>query len=208
MKDLVSPPDLKAITTWLGTGSINLFGFPYAGKDTHGRELAELLGAPLLGGGEILRNSTIPPHVKELIDAGFLAPIDDYIKIVTPYLGRDEFKGKPLILSSVGRWKGEEEGVISALEASGHPLKAVIFLNITPDTVRERWRTSQSKQDRGGRVDDAEHLLDVRIDEFQNKTLPIIEHYRGMGILIEINSIMPQDEVSKEILTQLLALSK
>lgn len=208
MKDLISPSDIAHLAAWLGTGAINIFGFPYAGKDTHGKELAELLGAPLLGGGDILRNSVIPPHVKELIDAGFLAPTKDYIEIITPYLSREEFKGKPLILSSVGRWKGEEEGVISALEKSNHPLKAVIFLNISPRVVRERWRASQAKQDRGERADDAEHFLDIRINEFQQKTLPVIEHYRNAGVLIEINSIRPKKEVSEEIIKQLLTLVK
>lgn len=199
---------MQLITTWLGTGALNIFGYPYAGKDTHGGELSELFHAPLLGGGDILRNSVIPPHVKKQVDAGFLAPIDEYIKIVTPYLSREEFNGKPLILSSVGRWKGEEQGVMGALEKSHHPLKAVIFLNITPDTVRERWQNSQEKQDRGTRADDAAHLLDVRINEFEQKTLPVINHYREAGLLIEINSIMPQQEVSKEILRRLLELAK
>lgn len=208
MKSLISHADVTKIAAWLGSGAINIFGFPYAGKDTHGQELSELLNAPLLGGGDILRNSVIPLHVKEAMDAGFLPPKEDYITIVTPYLRRGEFQGKPLILSSVGRWKGEEEGVISALETSNHPLKAVVFLSITPEVVRERWEASRKKQDRGDRADDAEHFLDVRISEFQQKTLPVIEYYREQGILIEINSVRPKQEVSEEIVKQLLILAR
>lgn len=195
---------LQTIAAWLGAGSINLFGFPYAGKDTHGRELAEFFHAPLLGGGDILRNSTIPAHVKEALHAGFLVPSDDYIDIVTPYLSKPEFQGKPLILSSVGRWIGEEQGVMGALEKTGHPLKAAIYLNINEDTVRERWHASQQKQDRGDRPEDAEHLLEVRLKEFKEKTLPVIEHYRKLGLLIEIDSIMPKAEVTELILQGLL----
>ena len=40
---------------WLGTGSINVFGLPFSGKDTVGLRLAELLGAKFLSSGLILR---------------------------------------------------------------------------------------------------------------------------------------------------------
>lgn len=197
--------DISAIATWLGSGSINIFGLPYAGKDTHGHELAEFFNAPpVISGGAILRNSVIPSHVKELIDAGFLAPMEDYINIVTPYLGSTEFQGKPLILSSVGRWAGEEQAIIGALEASNHSLKAVIFLNIDKATMLQRWEKSQEEQDRGNRADDAAHLIDTRYEEFQTKTLPVIDYYRDQGLLIEIDSRIPKAEVTQIILAELL----
>ena len=197
--------DITAIASWLGTGSINLFGLPYAGKDLHGRELADFFHAPpVLSGGHILRNSHIPQHVKVQMEAGFLAPTDEFIEIVTPYLSSPEFQGKPLILSSVGRWIGEEQGVIQALEASQHPLKAVIFLNIDKNTMLQRWEKSQEEQDRGSRADDAAHLIDTRYEEFQTKTLPVIDFYRQAGLLIEIDSRIPKAEVTQIILAELL----
>ena len=194
---------LPAVKAWLGTGSINIFGFPYAGKDMHGRELAEFLDAPLLSGGDILRNSTIPARVKEAMHAGLLVPSQDYINIVTPFLSNPDFEERPLILSSLGRWIGEEEGVIGALNTTGHPLKAVIYLNIDETTVWERWHDSQAKQDRGERADDAEHIIEARLAEFRNKTLPVIEHYRKLGLLIEFDSKLSKAEVTKRIIDEL-----
>lgn len=197
--------DLQAIATWLGTGSINLFGLPFAGKDTHGRELADFFHAPpVISGGEILRGSVIPPHVKKQIDAGFLAPTEEFIEIITPYLSSSRFQGKPLILSSVGRWIGEEQAVIGALKASHHPLKAVIFLNIDKETMLERWAKSQEEKDRGDRADDAAHFIDTRYEEFQTKTLPVIDFYRQQGLLIEIDSRILKAEVTEIILAELL----
>lgn len=196
--------DITAIASWLGTGSINLFGLPYAGKDTHGYELAEFFNAPpVISGGDILRNSIIPSHVKETMDKGFLAPTHEFVEIITPYLSSAEFEGKPLILSSVGRWIGEEHGILGALEASNHPLKAVIFLNIDKGTMLQRWKKSQAEQDRGNRADDAAHLIDTRYEEFQSKTLPVIDFYRQAGLLIEIDSRIPKAEVTQIILQQL-----
>lgn len=194
---------LHTIREWLGSGSINIFGLPYAGKDTHGSTLAEMFDAPLLGGGDIFRNSVIPEHVKTIIDRGELAPTEDYIRIVLPYLSKEEFRGRPLILSSVGRWDGEEEGVLQATTASDHPTKAVVYLQLSEDTVRKRWKVSQEIGDRGGRADDDADTLEVRLLEFKNKTLPVIEAYRKKGLLIEVNSEASKQDVLESILARL-----
>lgn len=194
---------LETIKFWLGSGSINIFGYPYAGKDTHGTVLSELLDAPLLGGGHIFRNSPIPAHLKAIIDEGNLMPTEDYIRIVLPYLSKPDFKGKPLILSSVGRWIGEEEGVLAATENSGHPIKAVIYLHLSEEVVRNRWVVSQKENDRGGRADDSSDVLERRLEEFRNKTLPVIEVYRSKNLLIEVNSDASKQEVFENILARL-----
>jgi adenylate kinase len=204
---LLSPEHLALIKSWLKTGSINIFGLPFAGKDTHGGTLAELFDAPLLGGGDILRNSIIPPELKKELDAGKLFPTEEYFRIVTPFLSKPEYKDRPLILSSVGRWIGEEQGVLTATAASGHETKAVIYLHLAEDIVRRRWSHSQEKGDRGNRADDAAHILDTRVQEFQEKTLPVIEVYRQKGLLIEINSDSAKHEVIENILARLIVLA-
>lgn len=205
MQDIkLSQDQLQTIQTWLGSGSINIFGLPFAGKDTHGVKLAELFNAPLLGGGDILRNSVIPDDVKALVDAGELAPTEDYIRIVLPYLSKEEFSGRPLILSSVGRWSGEEEGVLAATEASQHTTKAVIYLHLSEDSAKKRWTASQEKGDRGNRADDTADALATRFQEFREKTLPVIEAYRKKGLLIEINSEAEKSQVFESILARLL----
>lgn len=207
MKDTVSSEQLAIIKAWLGNGSINIFGLPFAGKDTQGAMLGQLLGAPVLGGGEILRNSVIPPDLKASLDAGILFPTEEYLQIVTPFLSKPEFAGHPLILSSVGRWVGEEEGVLQATEASGHHTKAVIYLKLSQEIVHQRWRQSQSLGDRGQRADDAEHVLDTRIEEFNRKTLPVIEIYRQKGLLVEVDSNTSKQEVFNDIVAHLYHLA-
>lgn len=192
--------ELATIKNWLGTGSINIFGLPFSGKDTHGRQLARTFNASIMGGGDILRNSVIPDHVRTIIDAGGLAPIDDYIRIVLPYLSDDKFAGKPLILSSVGRWHGEEAGVEGAAAAAGHPIKAVVYLHITKATAYERHIASREDEARGVRADDAEHVLETRFQEFNDKTLPVIDYYREKDVLIEVDGNPPKDEVHQAIL--------
>ena len=92
--ELISHDHLSAIKSWLGSGSINIFGLPYAGKDTHGGTLSQLFEAPLLGGGDILRNSIIPPELQKDLDAGMLFPTPHYLRIVTPYLSKPELENR------------------------------------------------------------------------------------------------------------------
>lgn len=199
----ISDDQLDKIKQWLGSGSINIFGLPFSGKDTHGNVLAELFDAPLLSGGRILRNSDIPDELRRGLDAGMLFPTDEFRRIVTPYLSHEEFAGRPLILSSVGRWYGEEEGVMQATEAAGHPTKAVIYLQLNEEIAHQRRARSQETGDREERADDAEHILDTRIEEFNTKTLPVIEVYRKLGLLIEVNSEAERHEVLENILARL-----
>lgn len=193
----------EKIRQWLGNGTINIFGRPFAGKDTQGRILAEACGAHLLGGGDILRNSDIPWHVGRAIQKGELVPTNDYVNIVLPYLSREEFAKRPLILSSVGRWIGEEQGVMKVLKMSNHPLKAVIYLDLSEDVVKARWKALESHDDRGGRYDDTLDILEKRLTEYQEKTLPVLDEYNKLGLLITIDGNQPADKVSQDIIEAL-----
>jgi adenylate kinase len=204
MNSPISDQHLQAIKDWLGSGSINIFGLPFAGKDTHGHELAKLFDATLLSSGQVFRDGKdlLTPEDRETLDTGGLPPSDVFLRMFTPYLSKAEYDGKPLILSSVGRWIGEEQGILQAAEAANHPIKAVVYLHLAEDVVYKRLAASQEIGDRT-RPEDAEHLLATRINEFNNKTLPVIEVYRDLGLLIEVNSDADKNEVLENILARL-----
>lgn len=196
-------PMKNSVESWLGAGSINIFGRPFAGKMTQGKILATTFGAELLGGGDILRGSQVPAQVDAALGRGELIPSEDYVNIVLPYLLKDEFAGKPFVLNAVGRWVGEEKAVIKALEQSGHPLKAVVYIDVPEDRVRERWKALEIHDDRGGRYDDTEEILDKRLTEFREKTLPVIEEYKKLGLLITVSGDQKVELVASDILTKL-----
>lgn len=193
------------IKDWLGSGSINFFGLPFAGKDSQARRLAEKLNGIVLSSGDIFRHSVIPPKAKALIDRGELAPTQDFIDIVLPYLKKPEFAGHPLMLSSVGRWHGEEEGVIGALEESNHSLKAVVYLALDEAIAIQRLDLEENAVERGMREDDSKEKILTRIDEFNTKTKPVIEYYRDRGLLIEVDASLSKDEVERVILEGLIS---
>lgn len=200
--------NLAVIKKWLGSGSINIFGVPFAGKDTQSKRLAELLGAEMVGSGDLLRNHQNQEKIKELMSSGELFPTDFYLNIILPFLSKAEFHGKPLVLSSVGRWSGEEKVVLKAAETAGHPIKAVVLIELDDELVHKRFEMSQHLGDRGQRHDDAMHLIEVRLSEFKQKTLPVIAAYKDAGLLVEVEGNQPLDKVTEEIITALAVKTK
>jgi adenylate kinase len=206
-QDISIEEKVGAIANWLQHGSLNLFGRPFAGKDTQCNRLASHFNAPpAISGGHILRSTKIPERVKLIMESGQLAPIEDYLKIVTPYLSQPDFEGRPLILSSLGRWHGEEQGILQGCADAGHPLKAAVLLDIPEEIVRERWQALHPDT-RGVRADDDHAALDVRLQEFKNKTLDVIDFYRQKGMLIEVNGTASPDQVEAELLDKLYELA-
>jgi adenylate kinase family enzyme len=194
---------IATIKQWLGTGSINIFGLPFSGKDTVGVRLAEVLGARLLSSGLILRSAGDKELLKDLA-AGVLAPTGKFKDLVLPYLQREDLKNYPLILSSVGRWEGEEYDVIAAANDGGHPIKAVLLLNVSEAEVKNRWEAARMLQDRGQRQDDHDlAILETRIKEFIDKTMPVIETYRKRDLLIPITANKDRDTVFRNALVAL-----
>ena len=196
---------LQTIKTWLGTGSINIFGLPMSGKDTQGIRLAEALNAKFLSSGIIIR--AMEKETKNKYSTkGALIPTDIFYEWVLPYFERRDLLEYPLILSSVGRWSGEEKKVISAAADSGHHIKAVIILNISEADVENRFEASKSLGDRGEREDDRNiEVFRTRIQEFRQKTLPVLQYYKSLGLLVEVNGDQPRDAVFNEIVEKLYA---
>lgn len=202
------------IKKWLGTGSINVFGIQFSGKDTVGKRLANTLSAEFLSSGDIVRaarenaeNDNIKRAAK-LSDSGVLTPTEEFKELIVPYLYDARLSGKPLILSTVGRWIGEEVPVLEALNRGHHATKAVVLLNISEDEVWRRWQIARNTRN-GGRADDMdEEKVARRISEYNAKTLPVIEVYRRMGILLEIDGEQDRDKVFSDLINILDKFSK
>jgi adenylate kinase family enzyme len=197
--------NISTIKDWLGTGSINIFGLPFSGKDTVGIRLAEDLGAKFLSSGLILRHiAEEDQDLAKEMKQGLLADTNKFLDSILPYLSRQDLQSYPLVLSSVGRWEGEEYPVIEAAEDAGHPIKAVILLNISEAEAKKRWQTAKTLMDRGEREDDKESsAFDKRIDEFIQKTMPVIETYQKRGVLVSVPATADREAVYQKVIEEL-----
>ena len=194
---------INSIKEWLGTGSINIFGLPMSGKDTQGIKLAETLNAKFLSSGMIIR-AMEKESKQDLTSQGALIPTNTFYEWVLPYFERRDLFQYPLILSSIGRWQGEEDQVMSVAAGSGHEIKAAIILNISEADVENRFQEAKVLQDRGDRHDDKDlNIFHNRLQEFRTKTIPVLQHYKSLGLLIEVNGDQSRDAVFNEIIDKL-----
>jgi adenylate kinase len=194
---------INSIAKWLGTGSLNIFGLPFAGKDTQGQVLADFFGGVMISSGDMLRQAKDNKRLQQLLATGEIIPSDLFEEIVLPYLSNPEFKNKPLILSEVGRLEGEQYVIMRATVDSGHPTKAVVLLNLPEEEVFNRFEAAKQIQDRGIRSDDHREVLQTRLDNYQAKVMPVIEYYRTKGLLIDIDGTQSREDVTRTILDDL-----
>lgn len=194
---------IEKIKEWLGTGSINIFGLPMSGKDTQGIKLAEALDAKFLSSGIIIR--AMEEQTKNYYsEHGALIPTNVFYEWVLPYFERPDLFKFPLVLSSVGRWQGEEDQVMSVAAGAGHDVKAVILLDLSEADVTERFEAAKVLNDRGSRRDDKDvETFQTRLKEFREKTMPVLQHYNSLGLLVHIKADQTREAVFNEIVEKL-----
>lgn len=199
---------LAKIKAWLGTGSLNVFGLPMSGKDTVGERLAKDLGAKFLSSGIIIRAFEAEQN-QNMTGSGQLIPTNTFYDIILPYFSREEMKNDSLILSSVGRWAGEEDKIMEAAKNGGHEIKAVVLLDLTETDVKNRFEAAKELNDRGERADDASlEIFETRIREFNEKTVPVLNHYDELKLLIRVPADGSRDEVYSSVIDKLVEFIK
>lgn len=199
---------IQLIKNWLGTGSINIFGLPMSGKDTVGVKLAEAIGGKFLSSGIIVRAMEQSTN-QDVTGAGKLMPSNLFYDWVLPYFEKKELWEYPLVLSSIGRWEGEEDQVMSVAKASGHPIRAAVMLQLSEQNVQERWEAAKLLGDRGMRPDDANpQIFQTRIQEYREKTVPVLKHYQELGLLVPVKADVPREEVFANVVEALANFSQ
>jgi adenylate kinase len=79
---------------------------------------------------------------------------------------------------------------------TGHRLDAVVVLTVDADEIVERLLQRASVE---GRADDTEDVVRRRQEVYAEQTEPLIEVYRGRGLVHEIDGMGAVEEVTKRI---------
>ena len=204
MEKMILNEKLEKIKSWLGTGSLNIFGLPMSGKDTVGMRLAEDLQAKFLSSGIIIRAYEAEQN-EDMTGSGKLIPTNTFYDIILPYFSREELRNDSLVLSSVGRWSGEEDKIMEAAKAGGHEIKAVVLLDLTEEEVKNRFEAAKELNDRGERADDANiEVFETRLAEFREKTMPVLNHYDELNMLVKVPASGSRDEVYTNVIDRLI----
>ena len=98
---------------------------------------------------------------------------------------------------------------MEAAKNGGHEIKAVVLLDLTEADVKNRFEAAKKLNDRGERADDANlEIFETRIREFNEKTVPVLNHYDELKLLIRVPADGSRDEVYSSVIDKLVEFIK
>lgn len=201
--------------------NIVLLGAPGAGKGTQAAKLVEKYGFAHISTGDILRaavkNQTpLGIEAKKYMDAGDLVPDELVIGLVKERLKDDDTKAG-FILDGFPRTSAQAVALSSELTELERPLDAALLVDVDKEVIIGRLTSRRMCRDCGyigtaadktcpkcggemyQRDDDNEATVRNRLDVYESSTAPLIDYYRGCGLLVEINGDQDPEVVFADV---------
>ncbi len=204
-----------------------LLGPPMSGKGTQAARLSEVLGIPQVSSGDLFRDNIknqtkLGQEAKMYMDRGDLVPDEVTIGMVADRLMQADCKDGAL-LDGFPRTIPQAESLDGILAEHGTELNTVISIAVPDEVLIERatgrricrscgqsyhLEFNPPKQlelcdvDGGElyqREDDKPETVRQRLVVYQTQTSPLIEFYKGRGVLSEVNGNQQIEIVGKEI---------
>jgi adenylate kinase len=163
-------------------------GPPGSGKGTQAKLLAGRLGVPAISTGDILREavrqgSPLGRRAKAIMDAGELVPDEVVIDLIRDRTAEADAR-TGFLLDGFPRTIEQARALDRLLAGNGVALDGVINLLVPEKTLIERMLGRAAQE---GRSDDRPETVAERLRVYREKTAPLVEHYRGLGILSEVD---------------------
>lgn len=206
---------------------IVLLGPPGAGKGTQAVRIAEKYEILHISTGDIFRanvkeGTPLGKKAKEYMDKGLLVPDELVCDLVEDRVSKDDCKNGYL-LDGFPRTVFQASHFDEYLKKNGIALDSVVDIEVEEDILLPRMigrrvcrncgkpyhvTTMPPKQEGvcdvcGGevyqRADDCEETVKNRFKVYQDQTSPLIEYYKGSGLLATIDGSKPMDEVFENI---------
>jgi adenylate kinase len=198
-------------------------GPPGAGKGTQAARLAAHVGVPKIGTGEMLRDAIaketpLGRKAHPYMETGNLVPDDLLVALVRERIGEPDC-GRGFVLDGFPRTLPQAQGLEDM--TVGDPRAWVVFDFEVPRDVLmlrlsgRRWcpRCQATFHvvnacDACGtalvqREDDCESVVARRLQEYDERTFPLIEHYRTRARMHPIDGNRPMDAVFRDLLQAL-----
>lgn len=207
--------------------NIVLLGAPGAGKGTQAQKLVEEFGVAHISTGDLLRaavkaGTKLGVKAKEYMDAGQLVPDKLVVDLVKERLAADDAK-KGFILDGFPRNTAQAVTLDSALADMGLSLDAALLVDVKAEVIVERLSSRRTCRDCGytapagvdvcpscggemyQRDDDKPETIQNRLNVYESQTAPLVEYYKGKGLLKAVDGDRPVDDVYTDV-KELLAL--
>lgn len=197
--------------------NIVLLGAPGAGKGTQAQRLVAEYGVAHISTGDLLRaavkaQSELGVAAKKYMDAGELVPDQLVIDLVKERLSADDAK-KGFILDGFPRNTTQAVTLDTELSALGRELDGALLVDVPSQVIIERLSSRRTCRDCGytagadaetcpkcsgemyQRDDDKPETIANRLDVYEKNTSPLVEYYRGQGILKVVDGDRAVDTV-------------
>lgn len=207
--------------------NIVLLGAPGAGKGTQAQRLFEDYGFAHISTGDLLRaavkaGTKLGVKAKSYMDEGKLVPDKLVVDLVTERLADDDAQ-KGFILDGFPRNTAQAVTLDSALSEMGRNLDAALLVDVKAEVIVKRLSSRRTCRDCGytapagvdkcpacggemyQRDDDKPETIQKRLDVYETQTSPLVEYYRGKGLLKVVDGDRPVEDVYKDV-KELLAL--
>ena len=201
--------------------NIVLLGAPGAGKGTQAQKLVEEFGVAHISTGDLLRaavkaESKLGRAAKSYMDEGKLVPDKLVIDLVKDRLDSDDAR-RGFILDGFPRNTAQAVSLDSELSELGRSLDGALLVDVAPEVIVKRLSTRRTCRNCGytgteadvtcprcggemyQRDDDKPETIQHRLDVYQSQTAPLVDYYRGHGILKSVDGDRPVDEVYADV---------
>ena len=178
-----------------------MLGPPGVGKGTQGERLAQRYSARHVSTGDLLRaqvaeGTELGAQAQPFMDRGDLVP-DELIlgMVLEDVLGPTS--PESYVLDGFPRTVAQAQAAYEQAVASDRVLDAVVSLDLDHDELVRRLELR--RQDSGRADDDDEQTVRHRIEEYEQKTRPLLGYYDGRDILLHVDATGSPDEVFDRI---------
>lgn len=183
---------------------IVLLGPPGSGKGTQAALLQTRLQVPHISTGELLRaavaaGTALGQQAKAKMDAGELVPDDLVLGLLEERLSQPDTKAGYL-LDGYPRNLAQCEALDALLQRLDQSLDHALALQVDEDQIVARL-AMRARQE--GRSDDSESVVRHRLQVYRQQTAPVIDHYRGTGILTEIAGVGDIEAINQRLMAAL-----
>lgn len=201
--------------------NIVLLGAPGAGKGTQAQKLAADYGVAHISTGDLLRaavkaGTKLGLKAKGFMDEGKLVPDQLLVDLVKERLQADDTQ-KGFILDGYPRNTAQAVTLDSMLAEIGRKLDAALLVDVKPDVIVKRLSSRRTCRDCGytapagvekcpscggemyQRDDDKPETIQKRLDVYESQTSPLVEYYKGKGLLKVVDGDRPVDDVYADV---------
>lgn len=201
--------------------NIVLLGAPGAGKGTQAAKLVEEFATPHISTGDILRaavkNQTeLGKKAKGYMDAGDLVPDSLIIDLMDERLREPDCE-KGFILDGFPRTTAQAVALDDMLVRLERPLDAALLVDVDPEVIIKRLTERRCCKECGyigtaadatcpkcggemyQRDDDNEITVRNRLDVYAKSTSPLIDYYKGKGLLKSVDGDRPVETVYVDV---------